>query len=195
MNCEYIINKQRHQIDKKLRRQDHYFPTRLPYANKKIREIWMKMVNTTYNSSEVMINKLQSLQGKTKLKLYKNISKKYDEMKIKNIKFEDYPFAKNAQGIIKFYHEVLFLMKLLQTKPEGKNINIKYYDLYYTVNKNRDENEDVVDKNEDNEVDYNNFNDIITRNQYVGFKPRETILRWVEKYEISDKIIQAILTI
>ena len=38
-NCEHIINKQKHQIDKKVRRQDHYFSTRLPCANKKIREI------------------------------------------------------------------------------------------------------------------------------------------------------------
>ena len=61
-NCEYIINKQKHQIDKKVLRQDHYFSTRLPYANKKIRDIWMNMVNTTYNSTKDMINKLQSLR-------------------------------------------------------------------------------------------------------------------------------------
>ena len=48
-NCEYVINKQKLQIDKKFLRQDHYFSTRLPYANKKIRDIWMNMVNTTYN--------------------------------------------------------------------------------------------------------------------------------------------------
>ena len=45
-NCEYIINKQRHQIDKRVLRQDHYFSTRLPYANKKIREIYYSIVNT-----------------------------------------------------------------------------------------------------------------------------------------------------
>ena len=33
-NCEYIINKQKHQIDKKVLRQDHNFSTRLNYANK-----------------------------------------------------------------------------------------------------------------------------------------------------------------
>ena len=33
--CEYIINKQNHQIDKKNLRQDHYFSTRLNYANEK----------------------------------------------------------------------------------------------------------------------------------------------------------------
>ena len=46
-NCEYIFNKQKHQIDEKVFRQDHDFSTRLNYANKKIREIWMNMVNTT----------------------------------------------------------------------------------------------------------------------------------------------------
>ena len=34
-NCEYFINKQKHQIDEKFLRQDHNFSTRLPYANKK----------------------------------------------------------------------------------------------------------------------------------------------------------------
>ena len=37
-NCEYFFNKEKHQIDKKVRRQDDYFSTRLPYANGKIRE-------------------------------------------------------------------------------------------------------------------------------------------------------------
>ena len=64
-NCENIINKQKHQIDKKVLRQDRDFSTRLNYANKKIRDIWMNMVNTTYNSTEDMIDKLQQLKGKT----------------------------------------------------------------------------------------------------------------------------------
>ena len=70
-NCEHIINKQKHQIDKKVLRQDQYFSTRLPYADKKIRKIWMNMVNTTYNSSKKMINKLQSLRGNTKITFIK----------------------------------------------------------------------------------------------------------------------------
>ena len=44
--CENTINKQKHQIDKKVIRQDRDFSTRLNYANKKIREIWIDMVNT-----------------------------------------------------------------------------------------------------------------------------------------------------
>ena len=73
-----LTNKDIKLIKKKVRRQDHNFSTRLNYANKKIREIWMNMVNTTYNSTEDMINKLQELKGKTKLKFYKNISNYYD---------------------------------------------------------------------------------------------------------------------
>ena len=89
------------------------------------------MANT--NSTEDMINKLQQLKGKAKLKFYKNISKYYDEMNNKNFRFEEDPFARNAQAVGKIYHEVLLLMKFLQTKPQVKNMNINYYDLYYTV--------------------------------------------------------------
>ena len=65
-----------------------------------------------------MVNKLQELKGKTKLKLYKNISNYYDKM---NIKKDEDTFAKNAQGISKIYHVVLLSMKFLQTKPQIKN--------------------------------------------------------------------------
>ena len=85
-NCEYIFNKQKHQIDKKVRRQDHDFSTRLNYANKKIIEIYINMFNTNYNSTEDMIIKLQELKGKTKLKFYINISNFYIDMKIKIFK-------------------------------------------------------------------------------------------------------------
>ena len=74
-NCKHIINKQKHQIDKNILRQDHDFSTRFNCANKKIGEIWMNLVNTGYNSTEDMIDKLQHLKGKTKLKFLKNISK------------------------------------------------------------------------------------------------------------------------
>ena len=121
-----------------------------------------------------MINKLQELKGKTKMKFYKIISKYYDEMKHKNFEFEQDSFARNAQGISKIYHEVLLLIKFLQTKPQVKNLNIKSYDLYYTVIKNRDENKVVDDKYEN---DFITFNDFITPNHYVGIKPRETMLR------------------
>ena len=105
-NCEYIINKQKHQIDKNILRQGRDFSTRLNYANTKIREIYINMVNTTYISTEDMINKLQLLKGKIKLKFYKNISDYYIEIKNRNFQTQEDPFAKNAQGISKIYHEV-----------------------------------------------------------------------------------------
>ena len=54
-SCEFIINKQKDQTDKKIRRQYHYFSPRINYAYKKLREIWKNMVNTTYISTEDMI--------------------------------------------------------------------------------------------------------------------------------------------
>ena len=41
-----------------------------------------------------------------------------------NIRFDEDPFTKNAQGISKIYHEVLLLMKFLQTHPQVKSMNI-----------------------------------------------------------------------
>ena len=148
-NCEDIINKQKHEIDKKVRRQDHYFSTSLPFADKKIREIFYSMVNTLYNSTQDMIKKFQSLKGRTKLKSYQNRSSYFDEMSIRRqsgtFQIEEGPFSKNVQGIGKIYHEVLLIMKFLQTKPPVKRVNINYYDLYYTFIKNRD-NKEIVKK-------------------------------------------------
>ena len=132
----------------------------------------MNMVNTKHNTTEDMINKLQKLEGKTKIKLYENIGNSYDNM---NIRLDDDPFAKNAQCISKIFHAVLKLMRFLQTKHQVKNMNIFYYDLYCTVIKNRKEKEIVDDQYEN---DFISLNDVIIPNKYVGFKPREIILRW-----------------
>ena len=177
-NCEYIINKQKHQIDKKVLRQGHDFSTRLNYANKKIREIYINMVNTNYNSTEDMVNKLQELKGRSKLKFYINISNYYIEMKSKNFQTNNKdPFAKNARGISKIYHEVLLLMKFLQTKPPIKNMNTNYYDSYNTVIKTRDENKNIDNQYDNDENDYINFDVFITPNHNISTKPRDTILR------------------
>ena len=74
----------------------------------------MNMVKTTYNSTEDMINKLQQLKRKPKLKFYKNLSNFYDNT---NFRMDEDRFARNVKGISKIYHEVLLLMKFLQTKP------------------------------------------------------------------------------
>ena len=130
------------------------------------------MVNTTYNSTEDMIKKLQSLKGKTKLKFYKNIKNYYIEMNNRNFQTQDQDsFSKNAQGISKIYHEVLMLLKFLQTKPEIKNKNNNSHDLYYTVIKTRDENRDIDNQNENDENDYINFNDFIIPNHNISHEP------------------------
>ena len=136
------------------------------------------MVNTNYNSTEDMINKLQESKGKRKLKFYKNISNYYIEMKNKNFQTNNQdPFAKNAQRISKIYHEVLLLMKFLQTKSQVKNMNINYHDLYYTVIKTRDENRDIDNQYENGENHYIDINGYITPNHFIRIKPRETILK------------------
>ena len=179
-SCEFVLNKQIHQIDKKVLGQDHDFSTKVPYANKKIRDIYYFIVNISYNSTQNMNNKLQSLKGKTKLKFYQNISN-YCEMKYKRqsitFQFEEDVFSKDAQGVINFYHEVIILMNFIQTKPQVKRMNINYYDLYYTVMKNRDEKEIVIGKDEINENDFIKYEEFFIPNHHVGFKPLETILR------------------
>ena len=81
-----------------------------------------------------------------------------------NFRFDEDRFAKNTQGINEIYHEKLLLRKFLQTKPQVKNMKINYYDLYYTVIKNRDEKE--IEDNE-YENDLINFNDFITPNHNI----------------------------
>ena len=143
----------------------------MPYANQKIREIWMNFFITTLYTTKEIISKLQEIKCKTKLKFYKKLSNYYDEMKFRNFIFEQDPFAKNAQGNSKLYHEVFLSMKFLQTKPYIRNMYNNYFDLYYTVIKNGEDKEIV---NDDEHV---NFNDFITPNHYVRIKPRETILK------------------
>ena len=101
-------------------------------------------------------------------------------MKRKNVQTKEDPFSKNSQGISKISHEVLLLMKVLQTKPKFKNMNINYFDLYYTVIKNRkekdkeEEQKAIVDNQCEN--DCINFKDIIP-NHYIGTKNNQEIFR------------------
>ena len=139
----------------------------MPYANKKIREVWRNMVNTTYSSTDDMINELQELKGKTKLGYYRNRGNYYNEKKNRNFQTQGDPSAKNARGMSEIYHEKILLMKFLQTKPQVKNMNIDYYNLYYTVIKTRVEKE-IVDHKYEN--DYISLNDVIIPNHYVGIK-------------------------
>ena len=135
----------------------------------------MNMVNTKYISTEDMINKLQQLKGKTKLNFYKNISNYYKEMKNTIFQTQQDPFSRNGQGFSKIYHEVLLLLKFLQTKPQIMNMNNIYYDLYYTVIKVTDENKDIDNQYENDDNGYINFNDIVP-NHYIGIKNNNGIL-------------------
>ena len=50
-------------------------------------------------------------------------------MKTRFFKFEEDPFFQNAQRISKYHHEVLVIIKFLQTEPRSKKMIINYYDL------------------------------------------------------------------
>ena len=102
-------------------RQERYFSTRFNYANKKIREFWLNLVNTKYNSTEDVINKLQELKGEPKKIFFKNLSNYHDNL---NIKIGEDPFAKNAHVFSNIYHGVLLLIKFLQTKPLNLRLKI-----------------------------------------------------------------------
>ena len=69
-------------------------------------------------------------------------------------------------------------MKVLQTKPQIRIMNFNFNDLYHTVNKNRDEKEIVSIEYENNEKDYNNFDDFLTPNHYIGKKHKNEVLGW-----------------
>ena len=140
---------------------------------KKIREIRMSMVNTTYNSTEHMNNTKQQLKGKMKFNFYKNISNYYTQMKNKIFQTQQDPFSRNAQGIKKIYHEVILLMTFLQTKPQIETLNNNYHDLYYSVIKNRDRFKDIDNQFENDENDYISLNDVIIPNHYLGIRGRE----------------------
>ena len=118
-----------------------------------------------------MFDKIQSLNGKTKLIFFKNISNYYNEMKSKSFQtHQQDTFAKIAQGISIYYHEILLLMKYLQTKPQIRNMNNNCCDLFYTFIKIRDENKDIDNQYENDENDYINFSDFVIPNHYVGGK-------------------------
>ena len=67
-------------------------------------------------------------------------------------------------------------MQFLQIKPQIKNTNNNYFDLYYTVIRIRDENKDIDNQYEDDDNDYINFNDIVP-NRYLGIKKNNDKLR------------------
>ena len=68
------------------------------------------MVNSKFNTTHGMIDKIRSSKGETKQKFCKNIGEYYNGMKKyrqnDTFNFENDPYAKNAQGIGKIMHEL-----------------------------------------------------------------------------------------
>ena len=50
-------------------------------------------------------------------------------MKFQYFQIEEGLLSENAKGIGKTYHEVIRLIKFLQTEPQVKDLNINNYDL------------------------------------------------------------------
>ena len=61
----------------------------------------MNINNTTYSTTDDLINKLQNLKGKTKFKNYIKISNYHDEMNIRILKFEENLFRKMFKVLVK----------------------------------------------------------------------------------------------
>ena len=81
-------------------------------------------------------------------------------MNCKTFRLEEDPFSKNVERFGKLYHKVFFLMRFLQTKLQVRNMKNNIYDSYYTVIKNRDDEEVVNNRYQDNENDYIDFLDL-----------------------------------
>ena len=85
------------------------------------------MFSAKYNSTQDMIDNLQSAKYKTNLEIYSNICNYYDEMKYRKqsgtFQFEEYLFSKNEERTSKLYLEVILIMKFLQTKPQVRKNN------------------------------------------------------------------------
>ena len=67
---------------------------------------WQILLFYLTQATQVMINKLQSLKRKTKIKFYQTLNVFYDEMNIRRqsgkFQFQEDPFSKNVEGIGKF---------------------------------------------------------------------------------------------
>ena len=76
---EFLLYRPRHQKEKKELRQDKKFSTRLPYVNKKLKGVFLSMMDTKYITIGDRIDNLQNLKDETKVNSYQNIGIYYDE--------------------------------------------------------------------------------------------------------------------
>ena len=66
-------------------------------------------------------------------------------------------------------------MKFLETKPQGKTMNIDHYNLYYTDIQNTNEKEEQELDKYDNKFSF--LYDKFMPNYDIGIKPREAVIR------------------
>ena len=52
-----------------------------------------------------------------------------------DFQFEEDALSKNAERVGEIFHEVSLQMNFLQSEPKGKNLKLKYYELFYTLSK------------------------------------------------------------
>ena len=88
------------------------------------------MFSAKYNSPQDMIDTLQSLKIKIRLKIYADKSNYYDELKHRRqsgtFHYEEDIFRKNEERITKLYLEIILFLKILQIKPQVKKINFNF---------------------------------------------------------------------
>ena len=86
------------------------------------------MVNTKCKTTEKMVDRLQNLEGKPKLKFYNCKSFCHGQfiymIRSYTFRFEENRIGNVAQDIAFKMHETLLLMKLSETEPQGK---LKFY--------------------------------------------------------------------
>ena len=78
------------------------------------------MTNGIFETTLGMIDKIQKLQGKTKLKFYQYVSNYYDEKKYRrqngHFKFEEDVFSKGGEGIATIMHEIFIKNEISTNK-------------------------------------------------------------------------------
>ena len=141
----FLINKNIEKIKKVFRQDNTFFQRDCLMQIKRLKIFVFLMVNTNNNTTEDTIKKLQTLR-KTNLNFSQKLSNYFDEIIYRRqsgyFHFQGDLFRRGAQSICKHFHEVLFLRKNVQTKPQVKSTKTNNYEFYYTVFKNLADNED-----------------------------------------------------
>ena len=131
-----MINKNIRLINKYLDRQ---WTFQEDYSIKKTtKAINYSFMSRKYRKTKNTIDKINKLKGETKLKFERNFSIYCDEMNYhrqkRKFSFEEDLFSNIAHSNTRIMHEVLLMMNFLHTKPQIKDKNKIYNDLFYAIN-------------------------------------------------------------